>query len=66
MVLKTKLFGEVYQFKSVKDVMNRASSIRSGDVLAKRAARSNQERVAAKSVLSNLLLKDILENPAVP
>ncbi len=66
MVLKTKLFGEVYQFKSVKDVMNRASSIRSGDVLAKRAARSNQERVAAKSVLSNLLLKDIFENPAVP
>lgn len=66
MVLKTKLFGEVYQFKSVKDVMNRASSKRSGDILYGRAARSNQERVAAKAVLANLLLKDIFENPAVP
>lgn len=66
MILKTKLFGTVYEFTSVKDVMNRASSKRAGDVLAGRAARSNQERVAAKAVLSNLLLKDIFENPAVP
>lgn len=66
MVLKTKLFGEVYEFKSVKDVMNRASSKRSGDILYGRAARSNQERVAAKAVLANLLLKDVFENPAVP
>lgn len=66
MILKTKLFGVMYEFKSVKDVMNRASSKRSGDILAGRAARSNQERVAAKAVLSNLLMKDIFENPAVP
>ena len=48
MVLKTKLFGEVYEFKSVKDVMNRASSKRSGDILYGRAARSNQERVPVR------------------
>lgn len=66
MILKTKLFGQMYEFKSVKDVMNRASSKRSGDVLAGRAARSNAERVAAKAVLANLQLKDIFENPAVP
>ncbi len=66
MILKTKLFGQVYEFTSVKDVMNRASSKRSGDILAGRAARTRQERVAARAVLSNLLMKDIFENPSVP
>jgi ethanolamine ammonia-lyase large subunit len=66
MRLKTKLFGKVYEFKNIKDVMNKASSKRAGDTLAGIAAASNQERVAAKVALANTLLKDIYENPSVP
>ena len=65
-MFKTKLFNETYEFKDVKEVMNRASSIRQGDILYERAARSNQERVAAKAVLANMTLKDVYENPAAP
>jgi ethanolamine ammonia-lyase large subunit len=66
MILKTRLFGQTYQFSSVKDVLAKASDLRSGDVLAGVAASSSQERIAAKQVLSELTLKDLRENPAVP
>lgn len=65
MILKTSLFGQTYQFKDVKEVLAKASELRSGDVLAGIAATSSQERVAAKQVLSELTLKDLRENPAV-
>ena len=52
MKLKTTLFGNVYQFKDVKEVLAKANELRSGDVLAGVAATSSQERVAAKQVLS--------------
>ena len=66
MKLKTTLFGETYRFDSVRDVLNKAGELRSGDVLAGVAASSMQERVAAKAVLAELLLRDLRENPAVP
>lgn len=66
MVLKTRLFKRSYEFKDVKDVLNKASSPRSGDKLAGIAAESSQQRVAAKVVLSNLRMKDLYENPSVP
>lgn len=66
MILKTKLFGKTYQFKSVKDVMAKANEEKSGDKLAGLAAESAEERVAAKVVLSNLTLSDLRNNPAVP
>ncbi|SCZ04337.1 ethanolamine ammonia-lyase subunit EutB [Alkaliphilus peptidifermentans] len=66
MILKTKLFGIVYQFKSLNEVMAKANEERSGDKLAGLAATSITEMVAAKEVLSNLTLKDIRNNPAVP
>lgn len=66
MILKTVLFGKTYSFASVKEVMNKASDHRSGDVLAGVAAASMEERVAAKHVLSELTLGDIRENPAIP
>lgn len=66
MILKTKLFGKTYQFKSVKDVMAKANEEKSGDRLAGLAAESAEERVAAKVVLSNLTLSDLRNNPAVP
>ncbi|HCU2231685.1 TPA: helix-turn-helix domain-containing protein [Escherichia coli] len=46
MKLKTTLFGNVYQFKDVKEVLAKANELRSGDVLAGVAATSSQERVA--------------------
>ena len=54
MKLKTTLFGNVYQFKDVKEVLAKANELRSGDVLAGVAAASSQERVAAKQVLSEM------------
>ena len=66
MVLKTRLFGKVYQFSSVKEVLAKANEEKSGDRLAGIAAEDAQERVAAKIVLSELRLQDLRENPAVP
>ena len=66
MRLKTKLFDTVYQFKDIKEVLAKANEEKSGDHLAGIAAESLTERVAAKEVLSNLLLKDLRNNPAVP
>lgn len=66
MILKTKLFGKVYQFKDVKEVLAKANEEKSGDKLAGVAANSAQERIAAKVVLSNLTVADIRNNPVVP
>lgn len=66
MILKTKLFGKVYQFNSVMEVMAKANEEKSGDKLAGVAAQSSEERVAAKVVLSNLTLSDLRNSPAVP
>ncbi|TKB56566.1 ethanolamine ammonia-lyase subunit EutB [Ferrimonas aestuarii] len=65
MKLKTQLFGQSYQFGDIKEVLAKASDLRSGDVLAGVAAQSAQERVAAKHVLSELTLNDLRENPVV-
>lgn len=51
MRLKTKLFGSVYQFASIKEVLAKANEEKSGDVLAGVAAADHLERVAAKEVL---------------
>ena len=65
MKLKTRLFGKTYQFRDVKDVLAKANEVKSGDTLAGIAANSAEERVAAKVVLSELLVSDLRENPAV-
>lgn len=66
MILKTKLFGKVYQFNSLREVMGKANEEKSGDKLAGVAAESAEERVAAKVVLSHITLEDLYNNPAVP
>ena len=66
MILKTKLFGKMYQFNSVKEVLAKANEEKSGDKLAGVSATSAEERVAAKVVLSNFLLSDLRNNPVVP
>lgn len=65
MAYKTLLGGQMFTFDSVKEVMAKANEEKSGDILAGVAASSDLERIAAKEVLSNMLLKDLRENPAV-
>lgn len=65
MILKTKLAGHTYEFKSVKEVMAKANELKSGDVLAGIAAESDSERIAAKEVLANMLVSNLRNHPAV-
>ncbi len=66
MILKTKLFGHVYEFKSLKEVLAKANEFRSGDELAGVSALTAEERVAAKAVLAEVRLSDLRNNPVVP
>ena len=66
MILKTTLLGKTYAFRNVKDVLAKANEEKTGDKLAGLAAQSAQERIAAKVVLSAMLLSELRENPAVP
>lgn len=66
MKLKTTMGGSTYQFGSLKEVLGKANEERSGDELAGVAASDLKERIAAKSVLSELLLSDIRNNPLLP
>jgi len=66
MILKTRLFGQTYSFKSVKEVLAKANEIKSGDTLAGIAAESAQERIAAKYVLSRMTLEELRRNPVIP
>lgn len=66
MKLKTQLFGTVYQFKDLRDLLAKANEEKSGDQLAGLAATSVIERIAAKQVLSHVTLAELRNNPAVP
>lgn len=66
MAYKTLLGGQIFTFDSVKEVLAKANEEKSGDILAKVAAKSDLERIAAKEVLGNMTLKELRENPVVP
>ena len=66
MNLSTVPAGKHFSFSSVKEVLAKANELKSGDVLAGIAAASDLERIAAKEVLSHLLVRDLRENPVVP
>ena len=66
MKLSTILAGKTFEFRSVKEVLAKANEEKSGDTLAGVAASSDLERIAAKEVLSHLLVRDLRENPVVP
>ncbi|HBW37537.1 ethanolamine ammonia-lyase subunit EutB [Desulfosporosinus sp. BICA1-9] len=66
MNLKTRLFGQTFTFKDVKEVLSKANEIKSGDILAGIAAENAAERIAAKRVLSELTLEDLRLNPVIP
>ncbi len=66
MKLKTTLNGETFQFRDIKDVLAKANEPKSGDRLQGIAANNETERVAAKVVLANLTIEDLVENPTIP
>lgn len=65
MKLRTKLFGNSYQFRDVKDVLAKANEEKSGDTLAGIGAESVAERIAAKAVLSQMTLEDLYNHPVI-
>ena len=65
MILRTTLFGNIYNFSDVKEVLAKANEEKSGDRLAGIIANSTEERVAAKVVLSELTIGDLRNNPVV-
>lgn len=65
MNLKTTLFNRVYGFKDIKDLLAKANEEKSGDALAQIAAESTAERVAAKMVLADVTLEQLMNNPVV-
>lgn len=55
-----------YSFRDLKELMAKATPLRSGDELAGVAARTMEERVAAQMCLSDVPLKRFLEEPLIP
>lgn len=66
MILQTKLYGHVYRFSDIKEVLGKANEERSGDRLVGLCAETSMERVAAKQVLSSLTVADLRNNPVIP
>ena len=65
MALSTTIRGERFAFADLREVFARASEEKSGDQLAGIAARSERERVAAKIVLADVRLGEIVDNPLI-
>jgi len=63
---KTHLGHQSYDFKTLRNLMAKASPPRSGDFLAGVAAGNNLERVAAQWVLADVPLKQFLNEVLVP
>ena len=56
----------LYTFAGLRELLAKATPLRSGDVLAGIAAQSAEERVAAQFALADLPLKQFLVEPVVP
>jgi ethanolamine ammonia-lyase large subunit len=63
---KTHLAHLTYDFKTLRNLMAKATPARSGDYLAGVAAANNLERVAAQTVLADVPLKQFLNEALVP
>ena len=56
---------ERFHFRDLRDLFAKANEEKAGDQLARIAARSEQERVAAKHALADLPLREIVAQPLV-
>ena len=65
MNLSTTIRGERFAFGNLSEVLAKANEEKSGDQLAGIAARTERERVAAKIVLSELTLGEIVDEPVI-
>ena len=61
-----EISGKHWTFNSLKDLMGKASPMRSGDVTAGCAASCDEERVAAQMLLADVPLAQFLEEPLIP
>jgi ethanolamine ammonia-lyase large subunit len=66
MKLTTQMWGTHYNFKDLKELMAKASEVKSGDQMAGLAAQNARERVVAKTLLADVALHELRENPVVP
>ena len=66
MLYQYTIRGFTYRFKDLKELLAKASPLRSGDVLAGLAAETYEERVAAQLVLADVPLKVFLNEAVVP
>src|SRR6266446_1931671 len=60
------LGGRTHRFRSLKDLMAKASPARSGDTLAGIAAKDDAERVLAQMALADVPLKTFLSEALIP
>lgn len=65
MSYRATIRGEAFVFDDLKEVFAKANEEKSGDQLAGIAARSERERVAAKMVLSELTLQEVVDCPLI-
>src|SRR5438876_3851362 len=65
MTYQTTIRGERFQFAGLRELFARANEEKSGDHLAGIAARSERERVAAKLVLADIPLGEIVDRPLI-
>ena len=65
MNLSTTIRGERFAFADLREVFAKANEEKSGDRLAGIAARTERERVAAKIVLAELTLGEIVDHPLI-
>jgi len=65
MAFSTALRNERFTFADLREVFAKANEEKSGDGLAGVAARSERERVAAKTVLADIRLGEIVESPLI-
>ena len=65
-MFSTTLGGQTHRFPDLPTLLARASPARSGDALARVAARSAEERVAAQLALADVPLRRLLDDPVVP
>jgi ethanolamine ammonia-lyase large subunit len=66
MKLSTTLGLTHHRFESLRELMAKATPLRSGDCLAGLAAATEQERVAARWVLAEVPLQAFLDEPLIP
>src|SRR5260370_39322673 len=62
---QTTIRGERFHFADLREVFARANEEKSGDCLAGLAARTERERIAAKLVLADVRLSEIVNQPLI-